>query len=277
MLDFLRRNYRWLLIFSFLILSIQIISYDISHPDKTGIITRIVLSITSYPIKAINSLTDAIKNTWDNYIYLTNVKKENSMLKERMNQLLQELQELKEARLENERLKKILGFVEKENVKYLSARIIGITQDQGLQVLMVNRGRNDGVREQDAVVVPEGVVGRIFRTGGNTSFVMLITDPRSNVDVQFERTRVRAILHGTGSTCEAEFVKNDEDVVKDDIIVTSGLGGVFPKGIPVGVVKNVETDSSRMFKKIIIEPIVNLDALDEVLIVKTRSESNHAD
>lgn len=268
MLDFLKRNYRWLLIFLFLLLSLQIITYDISHPGKTGIITRIVLALSSYPVKAINSMTGSIKNVWDNYIYLVNVKKENYILKEKIDNLLSEIQMLKEYRLENERLKKILNFVEEQKFDYVPARVIAVTQDEGLRVIMIDKGRLDGIREEDAVIVPEGVVGRVFRLGRRSSLVMLITDPRSNIDVRFERTRVRAILHGTGSECEAEFVKNDEDVVKGDIVVTSGLGGIFPKNNIVGIVKEVETLNSRMFKKILVEPSLNLNALEEVLVVK---------
>ncbi len=272
MLDFLKRNYRWLLIFLFLLLSLQIITHDISHPGKTGIITRIVLSLSSYPLRAINAMVDSIKNLWDNYIYLVNVKKENEILKEKIDILLGEIQMLREYRFENERLKKILGFVDTQDLKYIPARVIAITQDEGLKVVMIDRGRADGVTEEDAVIVPEGVVGRVFRAGRRSSLVMLITDPRSSIDVRFERTRVRAILHGTGLHCEAEFVKNDEDVVKGDIVITSGLGGIFPKNNIVGTVKDVRADASMMFKKIIVEPSSNLSALDEVIVVK---KSNH--
>lgn len=268
MLDFLKRNYRWLLIFLFLILSLQIVTYDISHPGKTGIITKIVLAISLYPVKAINAMTGSVKNVWDNYIYLVNVKKENYMLKEKIDNLLTEIQILKEYRLENERLKKILNFVENQNFDYVSARVIAITQDEGLRVVMIDKGRLDGINEENAVIVPEGVIGRVFRLGRRSSLVMLITDPRSNIDVRFERTRVRAILHGTGNQCEAEFVKNDEDVVKGDIVITSGLGGIFPKNNLVGIVKNVETLSSMMFKKILVEPSADLNALEEVLVEK---------
>ncbi len=272
MLDFLKRNYRWLLIFLFLLLSLQIITYDISHPGKTGIVTRLILTISSYPVRAINAMTGAVKNLWDNYIYLVNVKKENYMLKEKIDNLLREIQMLKESRLENERLKKILNFVEEQKFDYVSARVIAVTQEEGLRVIMIDKGRLDGIREEDAVIIPEGVVGRVFRLGRRSSLVMLITDPRSNIDVRFERTRVRAILHGTGSECEAEFVKNDEDVVKGDIVITSGLGGIFPKNNIVGIVKEVETQNSMMFKKILVEPSTNLNAIEEVLVVKS---SNH--
>jgi rod shape-determining protein MreC len=268
MLDFLKRNYRWVIILLFLLLSIQIITYDISHPGKTGVITRIVLSLSSYPVKGIKRMTGSLRNMWDNYIYLVNVKKENYMLKKKIDNLLGEIQLLKEYRFENERLKKILGFVEDQNFEYIPARVVGITQDDGLKVIMIDKGQVDGVTEESAVIVPDGVIGRVFRLGGRSSLVMLITDPRSNIDVRFERTRVRAILHGTGGQCEAEFVKNDEDVVKGDIVITSGLGGIFPKNNIVGYVRNVETKSARMFKKILVEPATNLDAIDEVLIVK---------
>lgn len=269
MLDFLKRHYRWLLIFLFLILSLQIITYDVSHPGKTGVITRIVLALSLYPVKAINSVTDSVKNVWDNYIYLVNVKKENYMLKKKIDDLLSEIQLLKESQFENERLKKILKFVENQNFSYIPARVIAITQDQGLKVVMIDKGRLDGVTEENAVVVPEGVIGRVFRVGRSSSLVMLITDPRSNIDIRFERTRVRAILHGTGEECEAEFVKNDEDVVKGDIVITSGFGGIFPKNNLVGVVKKVESLSPMMFKKILVEPSSNLNALEEVLVVKS--------
>lgn len=272
MLDFLKRNYRWLLIFLFLLLSLQIITYDISHPGKTGVITRIVLSLSSYPVKAIDAMTGSVKNVWDNYIYLVNVKKENYILKRKIDNLLGEIQILKEERFENERLKRMLGFVENQRLDYIPARVIAITQDAGLKVLMIDRGKLDGVSEENAVIVPEGVIGRVFRLGRRSSLVMLITDPRSNIDVRFERTRVRAILHGTGEQCEAEFVKNDEDVVRGDIVITSGLGGIFPKNILVGIVKNVKTLNSMMFKEILVEPSADLNALDEVLIVKSSQE-----
>jgi len=268
MLDFLKRNFRWITIFLFLIISLQIITYDISHPESTGLITRVILTISSYPLRAIHYITDSINDLWEDYVYLVNVKKENDILKKRIDELLTEIQTLKEYRLENERLRKLLGFSDRLNGEFLSARIIGITQDEGLRVFMIDRGSNDGVREGSAVLVPEGIVGRAFRVSSKNSLIMLITDPRSNIDVRFERTRVRAILHGTGNECEAEFVKSEEDVVKGDRVVTSGLGGIFPEGILAGIVRNVETKSSMMFKKIIIEPSAHLDALEEVMVMK---------
>lgn len=277
MLDFLKRNLRWILIIFFLILSLQILTFDISHPGKTGIFTKIVITITTYPVKAIDSITRSIGRVWDNYIYLVNVKKENDLLKKKVEQLLSELQELKEYRLENERLKKLLGFVDEKNYEYLSAKVIGINEEEGLRVVVIDKGSRDGIEEGSAVLVPEGVVGRVFRLGRNSSHVMLITDPRSKADVRFERTRVRAILRGTGSICEAEFVKNEEDVVRGDILITSGLGGVFPPGNPVGVVQDVETDSTRLFKKISVIPSAHLDTLDEVIVVKRQKGSNETD
>jgi rod shape-determining protein MreC len=118
------------------------------------------------------------------------------------------------------------------------------------------------------VVTHRGVVGRITEVSSYTSKVLLITDMNSSVDALIQRTRARGVVEGRGSSlCELRYVAGSDDVSVGDLVVTSGLCGIFPKGLPIGTVKDVEKDSFGLFQQIELVPSVELNKLEEVSVL----------
>jgi rod shape-determining protein MreC len=185
------------------------------------------------------------------------------------------LQEYKEANIEyrealatNIRLKKLLELKESLPPPTLTAEIIGKDPSLWFRTLTINRGSSDGVRKGMPVVTVEGVVGQVLTSSPNYAKVLLATDPNSAVDVITQKTRVQGIVKGLGRDAfSLNYVLKSAEVDKDDFVLTSGLGGVFPKGLMVGTVKDITATRRGMFQKIEIEPAVDFSQLEHLIII----------
>lgn len=159
------------------------------------------------------------------------------------------------------------------------ARVIGYDPVPAFRSITIDRGREHGVMPDQVVVAGGGVVGRVMRSGSRSSQVLLVTDLNSAVDVVDARTRARGLLVGKRKEMglkrerwmtQAEYVSASEEIVSGDLLLTSGLDGVFPKGLPVGVVGAVKKDSSGLFWQAEVDPYVELHKLEEVLVLARR-------
>lgn len=156
------------------------------------------------------------------------------------------------------------------------ARVIGYDPIPAFRSITIDRGSDHGVAPDQVVVAGGGVVGRVMRAGGRSSQVLLVTDLNSAVDVVDARTRARGLLVGKRKDMglkrerwmtQAEYVSASEEIVPGDLLLTSGLDGVFPKGLPVGVVGAVKKDPSGLFWQAEVDPYVELNKLEEVLVL----------
>lgn len=156
------------------------------------------------------------------------------------------------------------------------ARVIGYDPIPALRSITIDRGSAHGVAPDQVVVAGGGVVGRVMRTGGHSSQVLLVTDLNSAVDVVDARTRARGLLVGRRKEMglkrerwmtQAEYVSASEEILSGDLLLTSGLDGVFPQGLPVGVVGSVKKDPSGLFWQAEVDPYVELNKLEEVLVL----------
>lgn len=178
-----------------------------------------------------------------------------------------ELVQLEEYRLENERLKRLLDFTENQQTRGVAARVIGADATSWFATATIDKGSAQGVKEGMAVVNDQGLVGRVVRCAPHSSRVLLVTDASSAVATLVERTRTRGVARGTGEGLTLDYVALPEDVEPGDVVVTSGLGGVFPKGLPLGTVTAVTRGGFGMFQSITVLPAVDVTRLEEVLVV----------
>ncbi len=211
---------------------------------------------------------------WKSYLELKNVKEENQILKLQLAELQQEITTYREALIENRRLKKLLNIKRKLNKKSIVGRIVGIDIATWHSILTINIGKTDGVNLNAPVLSQGGLVGRIIEVGLHYSKVMLITDYNSRVAVIVQRNRARGILKGIGEKgCILDYVKKGIDVQTGDLIITSGIDGIFPKGLQVGRVSSIEPqDNMELFQHIKVEPSVDLDSIEEVLVLIINSK-----
>jgi rod shape-determining protein MreC len=199
---------------------------------------------------------------------LVHVQKENTLLKQRLAELQQENHQMKEMAIANERLQKLLQFREKVSTPVIAAEVIGQDPSSWFKSVTINKGEKEGIKKGMAVISADGVIGQILKTAPDYSTVLLITDYSSAIDSIVRRTRAKAIVEGKGENrCQLKYLLRADDVTVGDIVVTSGLGGNFPKGLMVGEIRKVDKRGHGVFQYAELVPSVDLTKLEEVLVI----------
>lgn len=205
------------------------------------------------------------------------IQKENEFLREKNIELSNEISALKEAKLENIRLTKLLGIKQTNISGVITARIINKSLIQARNTITLNAGESDSVKVNMPVITDDGLVGRIVSTSGNYSIAQIIYNRSLNVTVKVQRSRVDGILNYDGSgNLMVNNVPKSADVKTGDVIITSEYSNFFPAGIPVGIVIE-EGNLDNLFKKIIIKPLVSFSELEEVFILRHLPEMEKMD
>jgi rod shape-determining protein MreC len=195
-------------------------------------------------------------------------KAENERLRQRIVELEGERNRLLEAEATNLRLRQLLEFRAQLPAGGITASVIALSASPWFKSCMLDRGSADGIRKGMAVLTPLGALGRVIELSAQTAKVLLITDPNSGVDVLAQRTRARGIVSGSLENGPImKYVKHGEDIQAGDRLVTSGLDGVFPKGIMVATVTGVRKQTAGLFQQINVIPAVTLDTTEQVLVV----------
>lgn len=230
----------------------------------------VIQPVQSFAAKASNGIISFVQNVFKT----SDADKELEQLQVRMAQLEQAADENAKLKAENERLKKLLNYVETlENYEYVTAVVTGNSQGVWFETFTINAGRNKGIEKDMPVVCAEGLVGRVIEVGANWSKVTAIIDPSSEVSVMVERTRDIGVVRGSFSATsdnqlELYFLPSGFDLVPGDKIVTSGMSSIFPKTITVGTVSEVTRRSAEGSQSnAIIEPAVDFGHLEEVLVL----------
>jgi rod shape-determining protein MreC len=208
---------------------------------------------------------------WEGYVALRGAQDRALELSRRVSLLELERLEKEKLHAENERLRELLGFAEAEpDLSTVGARVIGVQLDpKGLQLVTIDRGADAGFERMMPVIVAQGVVGRVHSVNRGTADVLLVSDRNSSVATRVERSRARANVRGTGDpyTCRLDYALRSDDLVEGDVLVTSGTDRVFPRGLPVGRVRNLKKQGQGLYQKADVAPAVDLTKLEEVLVV----------
>lgn len=229
---------------------------------------QLIIEITSPFQKFIQQSVNVTKRFWLSYFNLVDVRHENWRLKKEIDALRMENSHYRELLASQERLQELLKFKHSINLPVLAAQVIGLDPTGWFKSIIIDKGRRDGLRPNMAVVNASGVVGRVVSVSTNYAKALLVIDQNSAVDCLVQRSRARGIVKGLSTEiCKLDYVVKSSDVAVGDLIVTSGLGGVFPKGISVGQVSNIKGIYGGLFKDIEIGPTVDFSKLEEVLVI----------
>jgi rod shape-determining protein MreC len=206
---------------------------------------------------------------WANYVEWKSVRRENTVLREENEHLRVQALQAGETREENVRLRRLLVLRDRLPLATVSGGVIGREAGGWVRSLTVNRGRGDGIAQQTPVIVPDGLVGRVVQVHRAAAVVQLLNDPASTVGAVVQRTRTAGLVEGdAGGTVRFKFMARDgASVTLGDLVVTSGLGTTFPKGLPVGRVVKVEDKGSALFHFAVLAPAVDFSRVEEVLLV----------
>jgi rod shape-determining protein MreC len=269
LIDFLRRNRILFASAIGLLLAAALVMRTSATPARSDPVGRLFLGIMAPFQRATSAVGGAVGGVWSGFTGLLRARSENDYLRARAQRLEQELDRLSEVSLENARLRRLLEFRQTLAGDVLTARVIGRDATGLARTLLIDRGLAQGVEKGAAVLAPEGVVGHVFLAGNTSARVLLVVDHNSGVDAVVQRTRAPGIVQGTvGAGCVLKYVKRTEDVQKGDAIVTSGVDGIFPKGLPIGEVTEVDKRGKGLFQSAEVTPRVDFDALEEVLVTR---------
>lgn len=264
------RRYRELLIVSVL-LAYPFVSFLTRgrRPRAPGWTDRLVLATTSPVEKGLTWMIDGTGSLWRGYLALRGVEQRNRALEADNLQLRGELVELAEAKAENARLLKLVGYSEKDPGPKIPARVVGVNPVATFLSVRIDRGELDGVHQGMPVVTPDGVVGQVVRTAQGYADVVLVEDPNSRIGVTVQRSRARATAVGAGGELPLKLDNSlrSEDLQDNDPVVTSGADGIFPPGLLVGHLVGVHKRLSGMFQFADIQPAVNPTHVEEVLVL----------
>lgn len=234
---------------------------------------RLIIEIISPVQRLVTQSIKTIEEFWLNYFYLVNVCHENRQLKSELDALRMENSRYCELISTHERLRELLCFRNSIDLPVIAAQVIARDPTGWFKSALIDKGTRSGVILNMPVVNASGVVGRVVSVSPNYAKVLLIIDQNSAVDCLVQRSRQRGIVKGLSEhTCKLDYVVKSTDVKPEDVLVTSGLGGVFPKGLPVGCVLNVKEISGRLFSDIEVRPYVDFSKLEEVLVILRGAE-----
>ena len=277
-LNFLNFDLKKVLSFLFIV-SLPLISINMQQkPTSQGWYDKPFSFLGSVTQSAFFTFSDGVRGNTLLYLDLINIKKENLRLKSVNDELLTRLEVQAELEKENIRLNQLLEFKTHSKMELISARIMSKDLMSDHNTIQINKGTQNGLKAGQAVITVGGVVGYIFKPGTFTSQVLLITDRYSVVDGVIARSRARGIVEGkNSSTCALRYVEKSEDVMQGDLVVTSGLDNIFPKGFPVAKVETVENKSFSVSLKVELKPVVDPDKIEEVFVILNAANEDLSD
>lgn len=257
-----------IIIVSLVVAAFALMTFDIRRSQSPTFFETALMWVVS-PVQNLITLSlDSVNDVVDHYLVVADVSRENDRLKQEIDKLIRQNNELREAIRQRDRVGDLMAYQKERQLKSVPARVIGRDATQWARVVFINKGTQDGITENLAVVTNAGVVGHVIQAGLNTSKVMLIVDGRSSVDTLFSFDRVSGIVVGTGMEfCEMKYVPITAEVNVGDQIISSGLGGVYPKGLVVGTVISITKATQGLFQEISIAPSADFSRLEEVLVL----------
>jgi rod shape-determining protein MreC len=271
-------RFKRLVLFFFLPLFVYFSMYTwnwkTGHLDRLAALTG--LELTGWVLAPGRWLQSNVDEFWSRYVYLVGVRQENEDLVLRVRELEQELGRVSEKAKSVDRLNALLRFSPEPPWEMRGGRVIGqkLGPNAILETLLIDVGSRHGVRVNDPVISPRGVVGRIAKPGIHFSSVVLLSDLSSRIPVITSEGRVPAIVQGQGpgAFLEVKFIPRNDPVSPGEILLSSGLGGVYPKGLPVARVVEVTPADVSLFQRVYAEPLLALRYYEELLVLSRTDE-----
>lgn len=247
-----------------------LISLQLRSPEQraVGPVGRAVLQVVLPAQVALARAADAVGRSWRALNEIGQLREENARLRAELERVRRELARLQEVSAEAQRLRRLLGFRPPPAYATVAARVVTRDPSRWYTTFTVDRGSQDGLARDDPVVTADGLVGRVLEVYPTTARVLLATDPRSAVGVLVQSTRDAGVVEGNATErLRLRYLSRSSPLREGDVLVTSGLGGLFPRGIPVGVVRKVIRQAGALFQEAEVEPATDLSRLEEVLVM----------
>lgn len=258
-----------LIIAASLLLVFSLLSLGLKRSPALKRVEGLMISLTAPGLQGLQYVGQSIKNLWQGYLYLVGVQQENAVLRQRLQEYAQKEARYQEVLQGLTRLEALLDLKRQVALPVTGARVIAYDSSLWSRCALIDQGEAQGVKWGLPVLAPAGIVGRVVEAFPNYAKVMLIVDRNSGADAMIQRLRVRGILQGKGGNrCSLDYVPKSADVQVGDLVLASGLGGIYPKGLIFGKVTQANRKIPGVFQEIEVTPAVDLSALEEVVVVK---------
>jgi len=258
-----------LIIAATLLLIVALLSLSLKRSPLLERVEGTVVSLAAPGLQGLRYVGRTVMGVWEGYIHLVGVQQENASLRQRLQEYEQKDLLYQEALHSLTRLESLLNLKKQVALPVTGARVIAYDPSLWSRCALLDQGQDRGVKRGHPVLTADGIVGRVVEVYPHYSKVMLIVDRNSGGDAMVQRTRVRGILQGKGGNrCSLDYVPKSADVQVGDLVLASGLGGVFPKGLVFGKVSEANKKTAGVFQEIEVTPTVDLSTLEEVAVVK---------
>ncbi len=257
--------------FYFLLFLFALLFWLVTVQVKNGrfpVLERPVLAVSGFFERIIAWPYNTAASLTRNYVLLVDLQRENRRLGEEIDRLRLESSAADELLLENDRLREALAFKKRNPPASIMVQLIGRDLSPASSTITVNKGSHDGLDRDMPVVAPDGVVGKIQAVTADTAKIILLTDPGSTIAVRVQRNREEGLLEGKLVNCFLKYVSFYTDIQEGDVLITSGLDGIYPPGLPVAMVVKVVKNEANAFQTVVAKPVVQLSRLEEVLVLK---------
>jgi rod shape-determining protein MreC len=261
------RQHSGYLFLGVIIVHVLLISAQVNSRSGVPVLESVTFGTFSTVQRVVSSGVSGVRNVWGSYIGLRRVKQENEALKRELAEAQVAAQEQRALADRARGLEQLLELRARTTLKTTAAEIIGAAAMPDFRTVTIDKGSRDGLRADMAVIAPTGVVGRVVVPSARTAKVQLLVDRNAAAGAIVERSRAQGVVVGAGEDrLQMEYVSEVFDVVVGDIVITSGIDGIYPKGFVIGRVESVEK-SGGAYKRILVTPAVNFSAIEDVLVV----------
>ena len=253
-----------------IVIAVNIIALTIAsrRPLLATTPSRVAILIVAPLQEAVSRSLRSVRDFWRHYFALVNISKENDELHQQLSEFRKKANHYQELELANTRLRTLLNFQESTPNQFVAAEVVGKDPSPWFKAVIIDKGGRQGIEAGSPVVVAEGVAGVVTDVASHYAKVLLIIDQNSAVDALIQRTRARGIIQGeSAGRCQFKYVLRKQDVALDDTVVTSGLDGIFPKGLRIGRVSGLTRREAGIFQDVSVIPFVDFEKLEEVLVL----------
>jgi rod shape-determining protein MreC len=259
-----------------LLLHVVLISAQVNAASGLPVLQVVTFGAFSEVQRATMAMIDGVRGLWSGYVALQQVEQQNLALKQEVQTLQIRLQQERAEAQRTDNLRQLLELRERAQLDTTAAEVIAGPASPEFQTVTIDKGSSDGLATDMAVISPAGVVGRLILPSRRASKVQLLIDVNAAAGALIERTRVQGVVVGAGSgLLKMRYVPGTADVKTGDLVVTSGIDGIYPKGFVIGTIDQV-AGSVGEYHEINVRPAVDFARLEEVLVVRTPPASRGA-
>lgn len=255
---------------------IILISAQVNSKSGVPVLEEVTLGLFAEVQRATTAIVSAVRHVWSGYVNLRHVQTENETLRRQLAAAEIQVQEQRALAGRSRGLSAALALRDRSHLRMTAAEVIAFGAAPDFRTLTIDKGTRQGLQSDMAVIAPAGVVGRVVVPSARAAKIQLLIDRNAGAGVLIERSRAQGVVIGTGDELlRMEYVSEVADVWEGDVVVTSGIDGIFPKGFVVGKVEKVEEGGGR-YRQVLVRPAIDFSSLEEVLVVLTPPPADDA-